>query len=85
MFGIFNSEKSREERIEGCDHEWEEYSDQIIHNYVFDDDDGKPYVVKEMESGKQCAKCPKTEQSEYVEERLYFSVERVEETKSKDF
>ena len=70
---------NRQERIEACDHEWKETEDEFTHPNRVYFEDGQPYVNKLYARNKMCKNCVASELVEQKEERVYLSVDSVEE------
>lgn len=75
----FSSRKSRAERIAECDHEWEEYVDEITHPQNIYYEEGTPFVHKLTTRSRTCKHCPESEMLEQSEKKIYFEVSHVKE------
>lgn len=63
-----------------CDHEWEDGEVSIIDNYRSPRvEDGKPYLVQVTVMFEQCEKCNRRRNTEKRAEKMFISVDRVEE------
>jgi len=79
MIWPFSSQKSRSKRIEECDHEFEEDIQEFAYPNHINFDDGQPYVNRVTIETRGCSKCIYTERKRYSEEKVYLSVEEIEE------
>jgi len=77
-FNLLNR-KSRTQRIEECEHEWEETVDEFTHPNRVYFEDGKPYVNRLTARNKMCKKCVASELIEQKEEKVYLSIEEIEQ------
>ena len=75
----FSSRKSRQERIEECDHDWREYEQTMTHPQNIYHEDDEPFIHKLTTRGRECEHCPASEHIESTEKKVYFKVARVEE------
>jgi len=72
---------TRKRRIEECDHEWEETVDEFTHPNRVYFEDGQPYVNRLTARNKMCQNCVATELIEQKEEKVYLSVDSIEQIK----
>lgn len=78
----FNTEPSREERIDNCNHEWEEKVYEGTYPDIKWDDSEEIYAVKTTETLTHCPKCGAGKERNVTAKKLYFKVDRVEEVDS---
>ena len=81
MWPFSSGSPSLEERIEQCDHDFDEVIRETVptHGSVLFDEDKKPYIDRVTAEVKYCSNCPEGEVIEKETERVYLSIESVEE------